>query len=153
MVPPMDNSAGEPALVVPGNQSDPTVRGSTRSHNVRGSIRTLVVDDDHFVGNRKRLEGILNLTENSFNVSRLVQRRHNQGKLFVLGILRIRLDRQFVCSGHVLVERVVRVDSSHCESRQLRGADRNTAVPFVGDEAELSEAIHKETDSGSGCAN
>jgi len=46
-----------------------------------------------------------------------------------------------------------RDESSHYEPRQLGGADGDGALPLVGNEAQFSEAIHKKTDSGSGCAN
>ena len=42
---------------------------------------------------------------------------------------------------------------SHYESRQVGSADRDRAVTLVGNEAPVSEAIHKKTHSGSGCAN
>jgi len=44
-------------------------------------------------------------------------------------------------------------ESSHYEPRQLGGADGNRASSLVGNEAQFSEAIHKKTHSGSGCAN
>jgi hypothetical protein len=44
-------------------------------------------------------------------------------------------------------------ESSHYEPRQLGGTDGDRALPLVGNEAQFSEAIHKKTDSGSGCAN
>ena len=44
-------------------------------------------------------------------------------------------------------------ESSHYEPRQLGGADSNRASSLVGNEAKFSEAIHKQTHSGSSCAN
>jgi hypothetical protein len=44
-------------------------------------------------------------------------------------------------------------ESSHYEARQLGGTDGDRALPLVGNEAQFSETIHKEADSGSGCAN
>ena len=44
-------------------------------------------------------------------------------------------------------------ESSHCELRQLGGTDGDRALPLVGNEAQFPEAIHKKTDSGSGCAD
>ncbi len=45
------------------------------------------------------------------------------------------------------------VSVRHYESRQLSSADRDRPLARVGNEAQVSEAIHKETHSGSGCAN
>jgi hypothetical protein len=93
MTPPVDNRTGQPSLILPRNQPDPAVRGGTCSNNVRSSIDTAVVDYNHFVEKRKRLEGTLNSLEKTFDVSGLVQCGHGQGKLFVLKILHTRLER------------------------------------------------------------
>src|SRR4029077_10825616 len=90
MEPPMDNRARKASLVPPGNQPDPTVRGRTGSDNVRSSISTAIVDNNHLVGKRKRLECTLNSPKNSFNVSGLVQSGYNQSKLVGLKIVHTR---------------------------------------------------------------
>src|SRR6266849_801598 len=45
------------------------------------------------------------------------------------------------------------VSGSQYESRQLGSADRDRAWALVGNEAQVAEAIHEKTHSGSGCAN
>src|SRR5579864_7137816 len=90
MEPPMDNRARKTSLVPPGNQPDPTVRGRTGTDNVRSSIRTAVVDDNHLVGKRKGLERTLNSPKNSFIVSGFVQCGYNQSKLVGLKIVHTR---------------------------------------------------------------
>src|SRR6266481_3679777 len=111
----MGNRARKPSLVLPGDQPDPAVRGGTCPDNVRSSIRAAVVDNNHFVENRKGLERTLNSLENSFNVSGLVQCGYNQSKRIALRILHTRSESSFFSA--LFVECLDLVNkSSHYES-------------------------------------
>ena len=153
MTPPVDNRPSKASLVLPRNKPDPSIRARVRSYNVRRSICTAVVDYNDLVQKRKWLEGTLNLSENSFDVSGLVQCWHNQSKLPVLNILRAQLERSFFVSSHVGLNVGSGGESGHYESRQRGRIDGYRALPLVGNEAQFSEPMHKKTDSGSGCAN